>query len=137
MIAIKCTDGLYDESNKPYFISRSKDSKLKTNMPYVMHQADSMAARIEYEMWAKDDDTYTPPINQTPSKPKKAVSKQSQAVDVNKMFGDIIKVTPSSKIVGDMALYMITNDLSVEDVLNPKKEISFPTSVIEFFGIPP
>ncbi len=90
MIAIKCTDGLYDESNKPYFISRSKDSKLKTNMPYVMHQADSMAARIEYEMWAKDgDDVYTPPVKQKPSKPKKAISKQSQAVDVNKMFGDL------------------------------------------------
>ncbi len=60
--------------------------------------------------------------------------------EVNKMFGDIIKVTPSSKIVGDMALYMITNDLSPEDVLNPDKEISFPLSVIEFFkgeiGIP-
>ncbi len=90
MIGIKCTDGLYDESNKPYFISRSKDSKLKTNMPYVMHQADSMAARIEYEMWAKDgDDVYTPPVKQKPSKPKKAISKQSQAVDVNKMFGDL------------------------------------------------
>ena len=60
--------------------------------------------------------------------------------EVNKMFGDIIKVTPSSKVVGDMALYMITNDLSPENVLDPKKEISFPTSVIEFFkgeiGIP-
>ena len=60
--------------------------------------------------------------------------------EVNKMFGDIIKVTPSSKVVGDMALYMITNDLSPEDVLDPNKEISFPTSVIEFFkgeiGIP-
>ena len=59
---------------------------------------------------------------------------------VNKMFGDIIKVTPSSKVVGDMALYMITNDLSPEDVLNPNKEISFPLSVVEFFkgeiGIP-
>jgi len=53
--------------------------------------------------------------------------------EVNKMFGDIIKVTPSSKIVGDMALYMITNDLSPEDVLDPKKEISFPLSVVEFF----
>ena len=39
--------------------------------------------------------------------------------EVNKMFGDIIKVTPSSKVVGDMALYMITNDLSPEDVLDP------------------
>ncbi|MDA0968129.1 MAG: pyruvate carboxylase, partial [Proteobacteria bacterium] len=60
--------------------------------------------------------------------------------EVNKMFGDIIKVTPSSKVVGDMALYMITNDLSPEDVLDPNKEISFPSSVVEFFkgeiGIP-
>ena len=60
--------------------------------------------------------------------------------EVNKLFGDIVKVTPSSKIVGDMALYMIANDLSKEDVMNPKKEISFPESVIEFFkgeiGIP-
>ena len=53
--------------------------------------------------------------------------------EVNKMFGDIIKVTPSSKIVGDMALYMITNDLTPEDILDPKKEISFPLSVVEFF----
>ena len=60
--------------------------------------------------------------------------------EVNKLFGDIVKVTPSSKIVGDMALYMIANDLSKEDILNSKKEISFPDSVIEFFkgeiGIP-
>ena len=60
--------------------------------------------------------------------------------DVNKMFGDIIKVTPSSKVVGDMALFMITNDLTVDEVLDPKKELSFPQSVIEFFkgdlGIP-
>ena len=60
--------------------------------------------------------------------------------EVNKMFGDIIKVTPSSKVVGDMALYMITNDLTPEDILDPNKEISFPSSVVEFFkgeiGIP-
>jgi pyruvate carboxylase len=53
--------------------------------------------------------------------------------EVNKMFGDIIKVTPSSKVVGDMALYMITNDLSPENVLDLNKEISFPSSVVEFF----
>ena len=60
--------------------------------------------------------------------------------EVNTMFGDIIKVTPSSKVVGDMALYMITNDLTPADVLDPNKEISFPSSVVEFFkgeiGIP-
>ena len=53
--------------------------------------------------------------------------------EVNKMFGDIIKVTPTSKIVGDMALFMIANDFSVDDILSEKKEISFPQSVIEFF----
>ena len=53
MLGIKLTDGLYDEHNKPYFMSRTADSKLKTNLGFVMHQADCMAARIEYEMWAK------------------------------------------------------------------------------------
>jgi pyruvate carboxylase len=53
--------------------------------------------------------------------------------DINQMFGDIVKVTPSSKIVGDMALYMIANDLSVADVVDPEKEVIFPQSVIEFF----
>ena len=53
--------------------------------------------------------------------------------EVNKMFGDIIKVTPSSKVVGDMTLYMVANDLKADDVLDPNKEISFPDSVIEFF----
>lgn len=59
---------------------------------------------------------------------------------VNQMFGDIVKVTPSSKVVGDMALMMVTQDLSAEDVLNPAKEIAFPESVVGLFkgeiGIP-
>ncbi|QPC85911.1 pyruvate carboxylase [Mesorhizobium sp. NBSH29] len=50
--------------------------------------------------------------------------------DVNLMFGDIVKVTPSSKVVGDMALMMISQDLSVADVENPAKDIAFPDSVV-------
>lgn len=50
--------------------------------------------------------------------------------DVNQMFGDIVKVTPSSKVVGDMALMMVSQDLSVEDVENPNKDIAFPESVV-------
>lgn len=60
---------------------------------------------------------------------------------VNAMFGDIVKVTPSSKVVGDMALFMVTSDLTPEDVLSPTKDINFPESVISFFrgdlGFPP
>ena len=53
--------------------------------------------------------------------------------DVNVLFGDVIKVTPTSKVVGDMALAMVTTGLSKDDVLDPKKKIAFPDSVVEFF----
>ncbi|HEV7716901.1 MAG TPA: pyruvate carboxylase [Steroidobacteraceae bacterium] len=53
--------------------------------------------------------------------------------DVNDMFGDIVKVTPSSKVVGDMALLMLTSGLTKEKVLDPQTEIAFPESVVQFF----
>ena len=60
---------------------------------------------------------------------------------VNKLFGDIVKVTPSSKVVGDMTLFMLANNLTPEQVLDPTRELAFPESVIEFFegrlGQPP
>jgi pyruvate carboxylase len=52
---------------------------------------------------------------------------------VNTMFGNLIKVTPSSKVVGDMAIFMVTNNLTPEDVMERGHEISFPESVINFF----
>jgi pyruvate carboxylase len=60
---------------------------------------------------------------------------------VNVLFGDIIKVTPSSKVVGDMALFVVANNLTPDDVLDPSRELAFPESVVEFFegrlGQPP
>ena len=53
--------------------------------------------------------------------------------DVNLLFGDIIKVTPSSKVVGDMAQYLVSNNLTVQDVLERGDTISFPQSVVSFF----
>ncbi|MEC3592483.1 pyruvate carboxylase [Bacillus pumilus] len=52
---------------------------------------------------------------------------------VNDMFGDIVKVTPSSKVVGDMALYMVQNDLTEEDVYEKGATLDFPDSVVELF----
>ncbi len=52
---------------------------------------------------------------------------------VNNMFGDIVKVTPSSKVVGDMAQFMVANGLSEEDVYEKGQNISFPESVQQFF----
>ena len=62
-------------------------------------------------------------------------------VDVNELFGDIVKVTPSSKVVGDMALYMVSNKFTKEDIYNKGDAVNFPESVISFFkgdlGQPP
>ena len=52
---------------------------------------------------------------------------------VNQMFGDIVKVTPSSKVVGDMALFMVQNNLTEADVLNKGESLDFPDSVVELF----
>jgi pyruvate carboxylase len=50
--------------------------------------------------------------------------------EVNQLFGDIVKVTPSSKVVGDMALYMVSSGVTPEDVLDPDTDIAFPDSVV-------
>ncbi len=52
---------------------------------------------------------------------------------VNDMFGDIVKVTPSSKIIGDMALFMVQNNLDEKDIYERGEFMDFPASVIEFF----
>jgi len=53
--------------------------------------------------------------------------------EVNRLFGDVVKVTPSSKVVGDMALYLVSNGLTIEDVMEKGDSISFPESVVDFF----
>ena len=52
---------------------------------------------------------------------------------VNSQFGDIVKVTPSSKVVGDMALFMVQNKLDEETVISQGEQLDFPQSVISFF----
>ncbi|MCA3670110.1 MAG: biotin/lipoyl-binding protein, partial [Methylobacterium sp.] len=59
----------------------------------------------------------------------------------NDLFGDIVKVTPSSKVVGDLALMMVSQGLSAQDILDPQREVAFPASAIEMLrgdlGQPP
>ncbi len=61
--------------------------------------------------------------------------------DVNRLFGDVVKVTPTSKVVGDMALFMVANGLDSKDVVDPAREVAFPESVVSLFrgelGFPP
>ena len=53
--------------------------------------------------------------------------------EINRMFGDIVKVTPTSKVVGDMALVMVSGGLTRADVEDPDREIAFPDSVVGLF----
>jgi pyruvate carboxylase len=61
--------------------------------------------------------------------------------DANDLFGDIVKVTPSSKVVGDLALMMVSQGLTPADVVDPAKDIAFPASVVDMLrgelGQPP
>jgi pyruvate carboxylase len=61
--------------------------------------------------------------------------------EVNLLFGDIVKVTPTSKVVGDLALFMVANDLTPEQVRDPGREVAFPESVVSLMkgelGYPP
>jgi pyruvate carboxylase len=61
--------------------------------------------------------------------------------DANDLFGDIVKVTPSSKVVGDLALMMVSQGLAPEDIADPAREVAFPASVVEMLrgdlGQPP
>jgi pyruvate carboxylase len=58
----------------------------------------------------------------------------------NQLVGDIVKVTPSSKVVGDLALFLVTNDLTADDVMSARTPLAFPRSVVEmmqgFLGYP-
>jgi hypothetical protein len=71
-LAIKLHDGLYDEANKPYLMSWSPETKLRTSLPFIIHQADLMAARIEFESEWLDK------LNGTPvEKPKSIIQTQN------------------------------------------------------------
>lgn len=80
---IKLHDGLYDESNRPYYIAYDKNSKLRTNLPYILHQADSIAAKVEYDQW----------VNKS-SKPRITNRKQTddpQKAELLNVFNELFK----------------------------------------------
>lgn len=54
--------------------------------------------------------------------------------EANTLLGDIVKVTPTSKAVGDLALFMVANDLSPEDVAQGRRELAYPGSVLDLVG---
>ena len=96
-IGLRLTDGLYEEANKPYYIGYSPDRQLKSNIAYILHQADSMATHIEYDMWKRGEEKITKNIKQVVAKEVKKVEKEEKVVTkgandlFDELFGDMEK----------------------------------------------
>jgi hypothetical protein len=94
-LAIKLHDGLYDDTNKSYLMSWSPETKLRTSLPYIIHQADLLAARVEFEREWLDKLNGTPveQPKQTISQPNKkpvqiSVPENSNLKDIMNTFFD-------------------------------------------------
>ena len=91
--AIKIHDGMYDDSNKPYFVARSEKAKLKTNMAIILHHGDHMAAQIEYERW-RNHKAGTPNPISSKSKATKSTAMKNLAENnpnIGNSIADIFK----------------------------------------------
>lgn len=90
-IGLRLTDGLYEEANKSYYISYDPDWSLKSNIAYILHQADSMATHIEYDMWKHSLEEKKAEVVQRVENIKNAANNptQERTKDLfNELFGD-------------------------------------------------
>jgi len=91
-IGIKTHDGMYDEANKYYLMGFGWSQKLKSALPYIVHQADMMAARVEFEEWRDNYRDGAPKKVATPKKPKAVTSAQKPlSQGATKAFDELFK----------------------------------------------
>ena len=85
-IGLMLTDGMYEEANKSYYVGYGADRSLKTNIAYILHQADMMATHIEYDFWKRGD--YA--IKEVKKEEVKVKTKQSTAANqaFKELFGE-------------------------------------------------
>ena len=90
-IGLRLTDGLYEEANKNYYISWNPDWGLKSNIAYVLHQADSMATHIEYDEWKRGENEEKVEVKERVKNIKKAVDVEDNKEDdvLNKKHKDL------------------------------------------------
>lgn len=89
-LGIKLHDGLYEDANKSYYISHAKESKLRTHLPILLHHADHMASRIEYENWEKSQGTESKIVEKRKSNAPTSMS-ENQKDDLINVFNNLFK----------------------------------------------
>jgi len=88
MMGIKLHDGMYDDANKPYFVAFKPESRMRTNLPIVLHHADHMASQIEYELWKESGSTI---VTEAKRKTRKATNKTvtNSSESATELFKDL------------------------------------------------
>ena len=84
-IGIKLTDGLYDDANTAYLKGYNPDYKLRTNMCYILHQADMMATHIEFDQWSRSNEVEEPMNTKVP----KTKDEQKQVDNLKSKFDEL------------------------------------------------
>jgi hypothetical protein len=91
-IGLRLTDGMYEEANKTYYMSYNPDWSLKSNIAYILHQADMMATHIEGDEWKRADEEVSNKfkkavVTEEKPKPSEKLSEKSQDL-FDELFGD-------------------------------------------------
>ncbi|OUW62879.1 MAG: hypothetical protein CBD58_00915, partial [bacterium TMED198] len=96
-IGLRLTDGMYEEANKSYYLTYNPDWALKSNIAYILHQADMMATHIEGDEWKRADEEYNTQLSTNMKKavdsktktkqPSPKLSEKSQDL-FDELFGD-------------------------------------------------
>jgi hypothetical protein len=72
-LGIRCHDGVFDKANEAYFFSHVESSRQKTSIISVLHSADFLASKVEYDMWKRNGGSSTPKVQKTASSLGKSV----------------------------------------------------------------
>ena len=93
-IGLRLTDGLYEEANKNYYIGYQPSRSLKSNIAYILHQADSMATHIEYDKWKQSTEEEKVEVKKRVENIKKELDPELKTKHkdlFNELFGDKVK----------------------------------------------
>ena len=88
-VGLRLTDGLYEEANKKYYINYGKGNSLKSNIAYILHQADSMATHIEYDEWENSQKQEEIKVQGNVENIKKAVTMKETSEELSKKSKDL------------------------------------------------
>lgn len=88
-LALRLTDGMYEEANKAYYIAYQPERQLRSNIAYILHQADMMATHIEYDEWKRSEEQEDVKVQGRVDNIKKAVTMKETSEQLNKKSKDL------------------------------------------------